>query len=146
MGTRSLIAIAGDTAIAYAYCHYDGYLAGVGRKLIETYNTEENALDIVTAGYLSSLENTVEESIEKSANEGSARLVSTHQDLLDEADGCGAEYVYLWEHGKWWYSERYTGETAERAFKKLDDTRLLKEIRDYYQRVLDYTLAQKKAA
>lgn len=150
MATRSLIAIAGDTAVAYAYVHYDGYLAGVGRKLIELYNTQEDALNIAQAGYLSGLENTIEESIEKAVHKDqNPGIVSTERDLIEDADNCGAEYVYLWRDGQWLYSERYSTTTAEanidRTFKKLDDVELLKEIRDQYQRVLDHMLAQKAA-
>lgn len=150
MATRSLIAIAGDTAVAYAYVHYDGYLAGVGRKLIELYNTQEDALNIAQAGYLSTLEKTIEESIEKSVHKDeNPGIVSTERDLIEDADNCGAEYVYLWRDGQWLYSERYSNTTAEahvdRTFKKLDDTRLLEEVCKYYERALELTLLQKAA-
>lgn len=136
MGTRSLIAVAGETGIAYAYCHYDGYLAGVGHKLLEAYNTLEDALDVVNVGYISSLKYSLEDTIEDAVHKDeSAKIVSTYSDLLDEADDCCAEYIYMWEDGLWKYCDPSKGNT----FSKLGGRDFVEAMRDYYQRALDYS-------
>lgn len=38
------------------YCHWDGYLEGVGKTLLEHYNTKELAIKLVEHGDISSLD------------------------------------------------------------------------------------------
>ena len=38
MATRSAIGISHGGVIKSVYCHWDGYLAGVGRTLLESYS------------------------------------------------------------------------------------------------------------
>ena len=56
MGTRSdIIAERQDGTWARIYCHFDGYLNGVGRTLIEHYNSQERAEAVVQHGDMSVL-------------------------------------------------------------------------------------------
>lgn len=59
MGTRSRIGLAlGPDQIISAYCHYDGYISGVGRDLMEHYTTRESVSELINGGDMSSLHTT----------------------------------------------------------------------------------------
>ena len=56
MGTRSRIGLAlGPDQIISVYCHYDGYIAGVGRDLMNNYTTCESVKELINGGDMSSL-------------------------------------------------------------------------------------------
>jgi len=56
MGTRSRIGLAlGPDQIVSVYCHYDGYIQGNGRELVEHFNTKEKVEDLINGGDMSSL-------------------------------------------------------------------------------------------
>ena len=58
MSTRSLIGIQNaDNTIEYIYCHHDGYLDWVGKKLISHYKNEETIRELLALGDISSLGN-----------------------------------------------------------------------------------------
>lgn len=57
MGTRSSIGVMQqDGSVKSIYCHWDGYYSGVGKTLVEHYNTEEKANAVVALGGLSTLQ------------------------------------------------------------------------------------------
>jgi len=56
MGTRSCIGLAlGPDQIVSVYCHYDGYIQGNGRQLLEHFNTKELVETLIDGGDMSSL-------------------------------------------------------------------------------------------
>ncbi len=57
MSTRSRIAVLqeNDGSVKSVYCHWDGYLSGVGVTLLNHYNTYQRANAVVALGGLSSL-------------------------------------------------------------------------------------------
>ena len=56
MSTRSLIGIKNkNNSIDYIYCHFDGYVASVGRKLIGFYKDEKTIRQLLDLGDLSTL-------------------------------------------------------------------------------------------
>lgn len=56
MATRSRIAIENeDGSVKSVYCHFDGYLEGVGTTLLNHYNTKEKVEELVSLGSLSAL-------------------------------------------------------------------------------------------
>jgi len=57
MATRSRIGkLEKDGKIKSIYCHFDGYIDGVGEKLKDIYNTEEKIDKLLDLGDLSVLE------------------------------------------------------------------------------------------
>ena len=61
MSTHSSIAVMQkDGKVKSIYCHFDGYLQGVGAKLLTYYNDEEKANAIVDLGSLSYLDDKLE--------------------------------------------------------------------------------------
>ncbi|MCK9470354.1 MAG: hypothetical protein M0Q88_01185 [Bacilli bacterium] len=56
MATRSLIGIKNkNNSIDYIYCHFDGYVTSVGRKLIDFYKDEKTIRQLLNLGDLSVL-------------------------------------------------------------------------------------------
>lgn len=60
MSTRSSICVKDGDKYKTVYCHFDGYHSGVGKTLIENYNSFEKAISIVDLGDLSFLEKSVD--------------------------------------------------------------------------------------
>lgn len=60
MSTRSTIAIENaDGTVHQVYCHFDGYLSGVGQMLIENYQDRDKVAELVSFGDISVLGPTV---------------------------------------------------------------------------------------
>ena len=70
MATRSMIGIynPADGSVDASYVHWDGYLEGVGRTLIDHYNTQYDAEIVARGGYLSSLSPDYAESRQESVH------------------------------------------------------------------------------
>lgn len=65
MATRSTIAIENlDGTVSQVYCHWDGYLEGVGATLLKHYNTREAVQKLISGGAISSLGEYVSEEVE----------------------------------------------------------------------------------
>jgi len=61
MATRSRIAIENqDGTVLSIYCHWDGYPAGNGRRLLDHFQTQEKVESLIALGSLSSLNENVE--------------------------------------------------------------------------------------
>lgn len=82
------------------YCHWDGYLDGVGKALKEHFNTYDKALNLVLGGSCSAIGN----------NGGIVRYATREGEKWDfikpkQGDNPNAlaeeEYNYLFEDGKW---------------------------------------------
>lgn len=55
MSTRCAIAIADPDQLTAVYCHFDGYLSGVGKLLLEHWNTRALVRKLISMGDISSL-------------------------------------------------------------------------------------------
>lgn len=65
MATRSTISILNaDGSVQTSYCHWDGYLEGVGKVLLENYNTREAVEKLISGGNISSLGSYISENKE----------------------------------------------------------------------------------
>ena len=108
MGTRSMIGILKEDTgmIEASYCHYDGYLEGVGSTLLDNYNTDETANKVATGGYLSFLTPDYEASKEDAVNDDPAELFFD-KDVYEKSDNWGAEYLYLWDGTQWLVNKVY---------------------------------------
>ena len=107
MGTHSMIGIynPADGSVNASYCHYDGYLEGVGRTLVDHYNTQYDAEIVARGGYLSSLSPDYAESRQESVHSDIAvPYESVEQFLANGYDYCGAEYIYLWCGEAWFFA------------------------------------------
>lgn len=56
MGTRSRIGIEmPDHSVVSVYCHWDGYVEGNGKTLVEHYQNRDDVQDLIDGGSMSSL-------------------------------------------------------------------------------------------
>lgn len=62
MSTRSTIWIKNQDSFEGIYCHFDGYLDGVGKTLFEHYNREELVRKLISQGDASYIGETIEDS------------------------------------------------------------------------------------
>lgn len=64
MATRSNIAIENqDGTVSSIYCHFDGYVYGVGKTLFDSYQSREKLQEIINLGDISQLNKTPESSV-----------------------------------------------------------------------------------
>lgn len=111
MSTRSLIAakfdanVDSDQAIVATYCHYDGYLSGVGLTLLKQYNDSERAFVAADSGYMSSLPGEFAKfDEEEHANSDDPEYFEDDWDFLHSLDNYSAEFGYLFKDGQWFYA------------------------------------------
>lgn len=101
MSTRSTIGVEmQDGTVNYVYCHHDGYLSGVGRTLLRHYNTREKALQIVSMGGVSCLEDTLENSVFYARDRGEDIDFSWSKSLDDHQ--VTQEYAYVFTKEGFW--------------------------------------------
>lgn len=125
MATRSRIGIKRpDGTVKSIYCHFDGYPEGVGKVLLENYQSEEKITQLISLGDLSSLGAEIGEKTDF-MNPKDGQCVAYMRDRGEE--GCGAiceftessytkpdkliDYKYLWKDGSW-FINRNKGEFA----------------------------------
>ncbi len=65
MATRSTISILNlDGTVNSIYCHWDGYIDGIGLTLLKHYNTRESINKLIAGGEISSLGSYVSDKME----------------------------------------------------------------------------------
>ena len=132
MATRSAIGYMTPAGkIRAIYCHWDGYVAGVGHTLITHYTQARKIAQLVELGDASSLGaevfgdsnhsfNTPNEDVtvfygrDRGETGVETREFDTVGDFVDNYDRAGCEYFYLIQTGgEWIYHDRYnTGKDA----------------------------------
>ena len=120
MSTRSRIGVQdADGTIRSIYCHFDGYLDGVGATLAGHYADANKVEQLVALGDLSSLDDDlapaegVAHNWDKPApgvttayhrDRGEQHRIATHEteaDYLAFAKESWGEYIYLFRDGRW---------------------------------------------
>jgi len=105
MSTRALICYLDEhNVLTTTYNHYDGYNSGTGAALRAHYNEDSKAKEIANVGYISYLNPETGEW--DAANTQAPKAIKidrkTFAEQLHElANGCWAEYVYIWDKDKW---------------------------------------------
>ena len=108
MGTSAMIGIYKENKVTASYCHYDGYVEGVGRTLVKSYNSQYDAEIVAKGGYLSSLSDDYVESKTNSVNSDAPIEYENVQHFMDQAaNDSGAEYLYLWDGEAWFVYSVY---------------------------------------
>lgn len=135
MSTRSFIIVANPKGdFTGVYCHWDGYPSHNGKLLLEHYSTKAKARSLINLGTLSSLgkrAKPINPDAHSYDHRESDTTVAYHRDrgeawentkpetsgmlvrLLDFAEECWCEYVYLFWNGQWWYN------TMQNAMRQL---------------------------
>lgn len=107
MSTRSYIGIENkDGTIEYVYCHYDGYLSGVGSTLLENYIAEEEVRELIGGGDLSQLGGGVKQSTYYARDRGEdfpSVMPAQEPNRKTFATDAKGEYLYLFStaFGSW---------------------------------------------
>ena len=132
MSTRCTIGIKRqDGTFADIYCHYDGYLSGVGKELFENWNTAEKVELLIEGGTMSSLGSTIEACKFHHTSFGEKRedtLADTYASYKEYRNSdwfqsdSWIEFIYLFKDGKWWWFS-----TCGEKFKPLTEKVILKE-------------------
>ena len=125
MGTRSRIGVMHGDNCKSIYVHWDGYIDGVGRTLLEHYNSAK-ANNLVALGDVSSLDNNIDipDGVEHSFDNPTKGITvfygrdrgesgtdfktdTSFEAFLERADGCCAEYYYIMKEGEWYVGTTY---------------------------------------
>ena len=109
-GTRSfIIAKMPDGKYRGVVCAWDGYIAGVGRALIEFHNTAELAQAAVSGGHIVELRGIYSGGVAEKVTSYLARDKgvpmygegATPQECAADMPLRGAEYAYVWDGERW---------------------------------------------
>ena len=131
MGTRSRIGVMHGDKVKSIYCHWDGYLEGVGATLLKHYDSAK-ANHIVALGDMSSLQADIGEKHAFSKHDFPGIEVRVHNDewctfygrdrgekgvefkvaqtfdeFLGQCYNSGAEYYYIMRDGTWYCGDTY---------------------------------------
>lgn len=125
MATRSSITIkTKDGKFMTIYCHFDGYLSGVGQTLVDHYDTQEKAEELLKYGDISFLDErcdkpeghsfespvdgcTVYYGRDRGEENTMARNYDTFLEVIKKET---QEYNYFLDDGIWFYfTDRNTG-------------------------------------
>ena len=109
MATRSRIAIENqDGTVKSIYCHFDGYLKGVGKTLFNHYDSEKLE-KLIELGDISSLDESTEDTVAYARDRNEDLDFKTFpnvEDLFENGFNSGEEYVYcLTKDGIWLVNE-----------------------------------------
>ena len=94
-----------NNTITGIYCHFDGYLSYVGKKLLEFYNTNEAVDSLLANGDMSSMEDTTDDCVYYHRDRDEdweavyPRTYSSEETYLNKAEA----YAYLFKDGAWYY-------------------------------------------
>mgnify|MGYP006272631629 CR=1 FL=1 len=123
MATRSAIAIEQGGEIYACYCHWDGYVEGVGETLLTHYQEAQKVLDLVHGGDISSLGPVIgkkhdfdqadpnTETTYYSRDRGETgvgfKVFFDRESFVKHYEGVGCEYFYFMDEDENWYVKKY---------------------------------------
>ena len=133
MGTRSRIGVMHGNKVKSIYCHWDGYLEGVGATLLKHYDSAK-ANHLVALGDMSSLQADIGEKHafskhdkvtgiehrehndewctfygrDRGEKDTEFKVATTFDKFLEQCDLCGAEYYYIMQDGVWYMGDTYS--------------------------------------
>ena len=109
MATRSRIAIENqDGTVKSIYCHFDGYLSGVGKTLFNHYD-KEKLEKLIELGDISVLKESTENTVAYHRDRGEDLHTTSYlsvEGLFENGFNSGEEFVYcLTKDGTWIFKE-----------------------------------------
>jgi hypothetical protein len=138
MGTRSAIGYkTPEGKVVAKYSHYDGYVAGVGKTLVEHYTQARKIAQMVELGDQSFLAeeifpkgehsfNAPEEGVtvfygrDRGETDVDAQEFDTVQEFVEYYEGAGCEYFYLHTSAGWIVHDRYGAGNDANGFPIFD--------------------------
>ena len=122
MATRSRIAIEHqDGTVTSIYCHFDGYLEHNGKILQNHFQDREKVEQLIALGDLSSLYESIENTIAYHRDRGEDHCYQTHSrvEALFEMDS-SVSYIYCLTKDDIWLVSQH-GLEAENLKEKLEE-------------------------
>ena len=109
MATTSTIAVQHtDGTVSQIYCHFDGYLSGVGKELLAHYNTLEQAEALVAMGGAACIRETLETSEFYHRNRQEELTVEKYSSWADYfLNACTEGYDYVFTPDAGWLVMTY---------------------------------------
>lgn len=106
MATRSRIGIKlKNDSILSVYHHWDGYPEGLGKYLVENYNTRQLVAELIDGGDMSTCMVDADEEIEYYSKRGESEYEPALSDdlayFISLTRECGGEYAYVFANGMW---------------------------------------------
>lgn len=123
MSTRSMIGYQDtDGTVKAVYCHFDGYLSGVGYTLFSHYNSVDKAKELVSMGGISSLAKTIAGTSFYHRDRQEDLVIHKFKSADDfmYMDAEWAEYRYLF-HGDGWFVINRENAEAQRSYTLMYD-------------------------
>jgi acid phosphatase class B len=107
MATRSFIAVKVKDGYNAIYCHWDGYIDGVGKNLYNNFKTLKEVNNLIGGGDVSSID---EKGIVSYYNDDASNTIfcSDYDELVENAKNCGAEYLYIFSGNTWNYVKLFS--------------------------------------
>lgn len=104
MATRSAIGMRTyDGNIKAVYCHWDGYLEGVGKTLLESYKDVFKVNQLLDEGNISNLKSTIKATAfyadEEDIENNIPVIFNTVQEMIEYFSN--SEYFYVFEDDYW---------------------------------------------
>ena len=122
MATRSRIAIENqDGTVKSIYCHFDGYLDGVGKKLFEHYDREKTE-KLMELGDISVLKESTLNTIAYHRDRGEDHCFQTHSrvEALFEMDS-SVDYIYCLNRDDIWLVQKYNSLHVDILVEELEE-------------------------
>lgn len=111
MSTRCSIAVQyPDGSVAAVYCHFDGYLDGVGERLLTYYDSRKQAEEIVKGGGMSSLgvSGPIYHHSLSLGTRSYDNFTQYEANVGEDIHDNGFQYIYIYDH---WYVRQRFGDT-----------------------------------
>ena len=106
MATRSMIGIVrADGSVRAIYCHFDGYLEGVGATLHKHYFTETAVYNLLDLGSISSLGDSL--SYTTTIDDTFDNEFKDIAEAVEYYTPSWCEYFYIFEDGIWTVRDRH---------------------------------------
>jgi hypothetical protein len=106
MSTRCDIGIYNGETVKHVYCHFDGYLEGVGATLYNNYKWYYSAEELINGGDMSSLASTIDETNYYSKRgENCPPVEECFEDYKKSLLMSDREYAYLFYRDEWYVAE-----------------------------------------
>jgi hypothetical protein len=105
MATRSTIALElEDGTVKQIYSHWDGHIRGVGKLLLQHYDTPTLAAELISMGDLSSLDSTLETTVFYERDRGETGVTARRYADFDSyfREGERESYNYIMREGVWY--------------------------------------------
>ena len=111
-----------STEVIRIYHHWDGYPSGVGKTLLEEFNSYEKAINLIAFGDASTINGTTAVFYNSWRDGEDWKRTKPRQYTSEQSyeDSCDEDYAYLFKDGKW-YVKNCWADKSEQDWKELTE-------------------------